>query len=477
MELDEEDYVTNLSDFTVTPIENGGTLTVGGTPLGGTHHDGYTYKVSYQIGQSTGHNENIRTDTVTNSRPGIRLYKTDWEKNPLAGAKFTLRDNNEQNVGAETYTSGSDGLITIAYLSPGSYDLTETVTPKGFISPDIPLHIVLNENGTVRASGPNDEFFTVIQATGDAMAEIRLKNRKAELKVIKINADTNEPLAGVHFALYRQVKDNSGMLRKDYLPMQGFEDLVTNADGILKQITLETLDPGTYYLTETQPVAGYETPSEDVCFTIGTDGDVQLDSGSSSLAKLTGEVKQDGKLMTLTLTVLNSKQLRSVSIWKADANYNTITTGASFALYAEDGYDTGSERPKEGAEPLQTGTTGENGLLNFGELEAGTYYLVETQAPTGYIPLAGAIKIMVNDTVTAWKGMDKAEVSQVGDSHWVNGPGQYDSTWQITVQNTPGIQLPSTGGPGTVIYTAAGLSLILGASLWLMFRRRKEQQN
>ena len=34
-----------------------------------------------------------------------------------------------------------------------------------------------------------------------------------------------------------------------------------------------------------------------------------------------------------------------------------------------------------------------------------------------------------------------------------------------------------TGGPGTVLYTAAGLSLILGASLWLMLRRRKEQQN
>ena len=35
----------------------------------------------------------------------------------------------------------------------------------------------------------------------------------------------------------------------------------------------------------------------------------------------------------------------------------------------------------------------------------------------------------------------------------------------------------NVGGPGTVIYTAAGLSLILGASLWLMLRRRKEQQN
>ena len=96
---------------------------------------------------------------------------------------------------------------------------------------------------------------------------------------------------------------------------------------------------------------------------------------------------------------------------------------------------------------------------------------METQAPTGYIPLAGAIKILVNDTVTALKGMDVLDVSQVGDSHRVNGPGQYDSTWQITVENTPGIQLPSTGGPGAVFYTAAGLSL-MSIALWMFFRRR-----
>ena len=50
-------------------------------------------------------------------------------------------------------------------------------------------------------------------------------------------------------------------------------------------------------------------------------------------------------------------------------------------------------------------------------------------------------------------------------------------TVAITNEYVAGVTLPSTGGPGTVLYTAAGLSLILGASLWLMLRRRKEQQN
>ena len=48
----------------------------------------------------------------------------------------------------------------------------------------------------------------------------------------------------------------------------------------------------------------------------------------------------------------------------------------------------------------------------------------------------------------------------------------------ITIINTEtaGVELPSTGGPGNVAYTAAGLSMMTIA-LWMILRRRKEQQN
>ena len=50
-------------------------------------------------------------------------------------------------------------------------------------------------------------------------------------------------------------------------------------------------------------------------------------------------------------------------------------------------------------------------------------------------------------------------------------------TVAITNTYTPGVELPATGGPGTLVYTVTGLTLTLGAALWLILSRRKREQN
>ena len=108
----------------------------------------------------------------------------------------------------------------------------------------------------------------------------------------------------------------------------------------------------------------------------------------------------------------------------------------------------------------QTVTRDENGVpVTY----TASYYVVETgaAADAGYV---------LTTTYQANDGTPEADEKQAAVSN---------DNEQITIINTEtaGVTLPSTGGPGTVLYTAAGLSLILGASLWLMLRRRKEQQN
>ena len=279
--VDEDGAVTGYSS--VIPAEEGGTYAVGGTPVGKAHQD-FAYSVHYDYGEITGRNENVRNDTVTNSRPGLALYKTDLEGVNLSGAVFTLTDENGRHVALPSYTSGSDGLITIAYLVEGTYVLTETAAPKGYVVLDEPITVQVAADGSITLS-PDSGLYELASDQADTMtAAVTIKNRTTGLAARKKSAITGQPLEGVHFALYRQVTQADGTKRKDYRPITGYEDLVTDENGIIPRITME-LGPWTYYLTETQAAEGYELLEDDLCFTVGTDGTVTMDSHADWLSR------------------------------------------------------------------------------------------------------------------------------------------------------------------------------------------------
>lgn len=462
LQVDDDGVVTITDDITVIPIYDGGTLTVGGTPVGGTHSDGYNYTVGYEVGQSTGQNENIRKDVVTNSRPGIKLYKTDWSGEHLGGAVFTLKDTEGHDVAAETYTSrNSDGLITTAYLNDGTYTLTETAAPNGYIVLDDPMQIKV-ENNTISVSGPDQAFYEVSHDDPSMAATITIKDRTVDLKVKKVDAETQESISGVHFALYPQVTDQQGNKRKDYLPKEGYEDLVTDENGILPKITMD-LAPGTYYLTETATVGEYQLLDEDLEFTIGKDGTVSIDTASyrSWLSRVSSD---DKSKVSYSITVPNGK-MKKVGVKKISANDESIVLeGASFILYRAEDYDDEKNEPKPGAQPSEEMTTDENGLLDLGNLSLGEYRLVETEAPAGYNLMEDPVKIFVNeDAVTAM---------QSGGQSVVTPPGDEDDNWRITVWNSSGVELPSSGGPGTIWIYLIGSILLLGCGITLIARRR-----
>ena len=446
----------------VIPIEDGGTLAIGGTPVGGEHSSSdYTYTVTYQPGEQTTQNENVRTDTVTNSRPGIKLYKTDWGGDALPGAVFMLKDSSGGNVAAETYTSRDpDGLITIAYLSPGTYELTEIAAPRGYMVSDAPMEIVVADDGQVKVAGVDASFYTLTQATDTEMAAIKVKDRTTALTVQKVDAD-GRSLSGAHFALYDQVTDNHGNKVKDYSPKPGYGDLVSDGDGVLQAVTMDSLRAGTYYLTETQAPTGCDKLTEDLCFTIGDDGTVVIegDEGKSWLAK-----SDDGAgRVAYILTIPNGK-MKKVEIKKVSAeNHGTLLQDASFALYAAEDFDDDANTPKAGARALVQGTTSAEGILPLGELPAGEYRLVETNAPAGYNLLGTPVKVFVrSDEVAASQGGNDSTVRHL-DSEGAD-------TWQIEVWNSAGYELPSTGGPGTIMMYLVGGALMLLAGTGLIFR-------
>lgn len=109
---------------------------------------------------------------------------------------------------------------------------------------------------------------------------------------------------------------------------------------------------------------------------------------------------------------------------------------------------------------LESGlTTDANGAATFEKYEAnGTnydYYLVETQAPSGYNLLDDAVKVNFTDSDVATT----------------------EGIYTVKVPNSSGIKLPITGGTGTVIFTVIGIVLMVGAVILLVVSRKKSKAN
>lgn len=143
----------------------------------------------------------------------------------------------------------------------------------------------------------------------------------------------------------------------------------------------------------------------------------------------------------------------------AKANTNPIGVKGSNGSYTVD--KTSQEYDMVSIGDGTTVGTGMNLKLNG--LKAGTYWLVETDAPDGYNGITAPIKITItksNDTeVNNWtisKGDDVVE----------------DKI--IDIENSTGTILPGTGGMGTVLFTVVGvvLALLIGASFVISRRKR-----
>ena len=479
------DDIVQLDEYvTVEPIPDRGTLINGGTPVGGTHKDGYQYTVTYEPGEQTTHNENVRIDSVTNSRPGIEIYKTHWDySDPLAGAVFTLKDSSGEDVAAPTYTSRDDGLVTIAYLNDGTYKLAEIGAPKGYrgLTSEVTITVeTKNGHTNVHVTGDEHNLFHTTHENSAMAATIRIRNREAELVARKIDASTNDAISGVHFALYRQVTDHEGNPRIDYNPVEGYTDLVTDSNGIIPDVNMVNLQAGTYYLRETAPATGYDFLNDDICFTIEKNGTVT----ATSEAPFEITESEAHHKITSTLLIKNGK-MKKVSFMKVDiADTDSPLADAKFDLYdVVDGQQADTPRLTE----LVSGSDGmlaKNGVTVF-DLPIGTYHLVETKPPNGYVPKEDPVEIVVtaetdtatvdfNDTTTIL-GVTYDEGTTLSSSGKGIAYNNENKVYTMKISNTAGVELPSCGGIGTTIFYVIGALLFLASAAGLMVRLRREQ--
>ncbi len=161
-----------------------------------------------------------------------------------------------------------------------------------------------------------------------------------------------------------------------------------------------------------------------------------------------------------------------IKVRKIDGAGNVLT-GAEFtlsenangsdALYfvktGDGAYRLATSSSEAGAtQTLVVGTSADvKGKLTLSGLDLGTYYLTETKAPEGgYNKLNQAATIEIKDADLNGKPTNGTS-DEYGDGYVA-----------VDVKNTKGFQLPTTGGMGTVLFTAGGIA-IMGAAVLLFF--------
>lgn len=148
----------------------------------------------------------------------------------------------------------------------------------------------------------------------------------------------------------------------------------------------------------------------------------------------------------------------------------------------------------ENNQTTETVTTPNNGLIVIKGLAAGTYYLEEVSAPTGFNKLENDIVVVVSESTTTTTPVLNPETNEpvldpetneplttsTTTTHYGAPTYSVDGTDQntnsiINVVNTSGTVLPVTGGIGTIIFTVAGVGIVIFGVVITSFKKKKKE--
>lgn len=257
-----------------------------------------------------------KTASVTlknKAKPGILIKKYDEDTGmPLPDAEFSVA----KKGGSIVYEGMTDksGQMKVENLSEGWYTITEIAAPKGYLIADKSKDVYLE---------------------GGKCVEVKFDNRlRPSLQLMKLDAKTNEPLAGAKFKVTK-TEDKT------------VSEYVTDKTGT---VVIRDLDEAVYTVEEIQAPDGY---------TISTDNhkDIALEWGKTKTLIFT-----DTRKPTLIIT-------------KTNALTNKGVPDTVFKIQRE--------KADGGIVTLGTYKTDANGQIVLKGVDAGWYVITEVRAAQG----------------------------------------------------------------------------------------------
>lgn len=461
--------------------------------------------------------ENLLTPTPIKDKDGNdvtvdnkKVYDGSAVQNALKAELATKRKQIETLAAkGSTLTTGADGYTNKANdLALGLYLVVETAAPAEVVSPADPFIVSIPILETAADGSQSWKYDVLAQPKNDTdNKQPSPKKTVTDTVTEKVNDNTTRNTASIGdvltYTLSTNIINNFGTLAKlgftdtmskgltlvnqkgaDIADLNDVSKDVFVVEGLAKDAieyttitdnvrfkAVKNTDDNTTKLTIT-----FENPDENIKGTY-TNIKVSYKARINKDAVVGGDGNKNEAELEYGNKDTAAQEIGSVKVYtygftlqKKDEN-DAALAGATFKLYdaATGGNEVGfytaidennNVKGKKVSEvitydPSETATDEEKamkGQASFYGLAAGTYYLEETKAPAGYNLLKERVAVTVSADTTA-NGVD------------------------ITIVNTKGFTLPTTGGMGTVIFTIGGIVIMLGAALMLIRANKKSKAN
>lgn len=271
-------------------------------------------------------------DSTTDKFVYVKVKKVESGTNKaLQGAYFTVYKDESctQPVVEVGPTDAKGEAVSVQFIKEqDTYWIKESKAPDGYVL--------------------NEQVQKIIPGTDTAKLQaVTFENsrRMIKIRVNKTDAETDEPLAGAYFKVYKSEADANN--QQNEVCEIGPTDDKGQAEATINY------EQDTYYLRESQKLTGY------------------VKSDSVDTLVITGD--------TTDYYATNTPEYTMIGIRKIDADTKAGLAGAEFNIYSD------WECTQESFVGV-IGPTDENGYAYSGQIRAGSkaFYLKETKAPDGY---------------------------------------------------------------------------------------------